>query len=237
MTIQRDWSTGLAAGSTGIAFIGYNGTTKSAGKFDGGTTAPSNTTRLNYDGNLYATAFYGSGAGLSSTTVPIASINASGTPSSTTFLRGDGQWITVSVPVTSVVGQTGAVTATQVRDALLAVDGASSGLDADLLDGQHASAFATSGHTHSGYVSTDVGAGGIGSFALCTRNVSGAITAGSTYAGSSLIPFSGYLDTIPPVGSALSMTRGGESALSGTWRAISGMSTGSFGVVVFQRIA
>lgn len=60
MTIQRDWSTGLAAGSTGIAFIGYNGTTKSAGKFDGGTTAPSNTTRLNYDGNLYANTFYAS---------------------------------------------------------------------------------------------------------------------------------------------------------------------------------
>ena len=31
---------------------------------------------------------------------------------------------------------------------ILTVDGAGSGLDADLLDGQHASAFAPAGHTH-----------------------------------------------------------------------------------------
>lgn len=49
---------------------------------------------------------------------------------------------TVTAPVSSVVGLTGAITATHVRDALLAVDGHGNGLDADLLDGQHASAFA-----------------------------------------------------------------------------------------------
>lgn len=45
--------------------------------------------------------------------------------------------------VSSVVGQTGVVTATQILTALLAVDGAGSGLDADLLDGQSSAAFAT----------------------------------------------------------------------------------------------
>jgi len=45
--------------------VAYNGTTKTAGQFDGGTTAPSNTTRLNYDGYLYATKIYGDGSSLS----------------------------------------------------------------------------------------------------------------------------------------------------------------------------
>ncbi len=44
--------------------------------------------------------------------------------------------------VLSVAGQTGAVTASQILTALLAVDGAGSGLDADTVDGIQASAFA-----------------------------------------------------------------------------------------------
>jgi hypothetical protein len=59
MTIQRDLVTGLTAGSTGTGYLRYNGATKAAGQFDGGATAPTNTTRLNYDGNFYATNFYG----------------------------------------------------------------------------------------------------------------------------------------------------------------------------------
>lgn len=39
-------------------------------------------------------------------------------------------------------------TAADVLTKMLTVDGAASGLDADLLDGQHASAFATASHTH-----------------------------------------------------------------------------------------
>jgi hypothetical protein len=60
MSNQRDLSTGLIAGSTGLAYIKYNGTTKTAGTFDGGTTDPTNTTRLNYDGNLYVTNLFSS---------------------------------------------------------------------------------------------------------------------------------------------------------------------------------
>jgi hypothetical protein len=37
---------------------------------------------------------------------------------------------------------------------ILTVDGGSSGLDADTLDGQHASSFAAASHTHSGYLTT-----------------------------------------------------------------------------------
>jgi hypothetical protein len=55
---------GVTAGSASASFITYNGTTKTSGQFDGGSTAPTNTTRLNYDGNLYATNFFGNGSNL-----------------------------------------------------------------------------------------------------------------------------------------------------------------------------
>lgn len=55
---------GVTAGSTSTSFIEYNGQTKTSGQFDGGSTAPTNTTRLNYDGHLYATKFFGDGSGL-----------------------------------------------------------------------------------------------------------------------------------------------------------------------------
>ncbi len=48
----------FTAGSTSIGFVQYNGTTAAAGQLDGGSTAPSGTTRLNYGGYLYATRFY-----------------------------------------------------------------------------------------------------------------------------------------------------------------------------------
>lgn len=55
---------GVTAGSTSSSFVEYNGTTATTGQFDGGTTAPSGTTRLNYGGHFYATQFHGDGANL-----------------------------------------------------------------------------------------------------------------------------------------------------------------------------
>jgi hypothetical protein len=43
----------VTAGSSTVGVVQYNGLTQAAGQFDGGSTAPSATTRLNYDGNLY----------------------------------------------------------------------------------------------------------------------------------------------------------------------------------------
>ncbi len=63
-------------------------------------------------------------------------LGPSGTPSASTYLRGDGSWATPSPA--------------EILAALLTVDGSGSGLDADLLDGNSSAAFATAGHNHSG---------------------------------------------------------------------------------------
>ena len=59
---------GLSAGSADTGFLQYAGTTRTVGQLYGGITAPSGTTRLNYDGNFYATNFFGNGASLTSLT-------------------------------------------------------------------------------------------------------------------------------------------------------------------------
>ncbi|MFC6977604.1 phage tail protein [Microbulbifer taiwanensis] len=50
--------TNIAAGSSTKGALYYNGTTRSAGRLYGGSTNPSSSTRLNYDGYLNATRFY-----------------------------------------------------------------------------------------------------------------------------------------------------------------------------------
>jgi hypothetical protein len=52
---------GRTSGDTGTGYLLYAGTTRTAGRLYGGTTAPSGTTRLNYDGYLYATRLYDGG--------------------------------------------------------------------------------------------------------------------------------------------------------------------------------
>lgn len=58
-------------------------------------------------------------------------------------------------------------------------DGAGSGLDADLLDGKHASDFAAAGHSHA-YVPTSIAAGGLYSYTSITGG-SGDFTKGGLY--------------------------------------------------------
>ena len=48
------------AGNTGVGAVKYNGTTKEEGQFYGGTGNPTNSIRLNYDGDFYATRFISS---------------------------------------------------------------------------------------------------------------------------------------------------------------------------------
>lgn len=68
---DRTWAvvslpSGQTAGSSTAGYLQYSGTTATAGQINGSTTAPSNTTRLNYEGNLHATNFYGDGSNLTS---------------------------------------------------------------------------------------------------------------------------------------------------------------------------
>lgn len=50
--------TSIAAGNGTIGALRYNGNSRSSGQLYGGTANPIATTRLNYDGSLYATRFY-----------------------------------------------------------------------------------------------------------------------------------------------------------------------------------
>lgn len=50
---------GVTSGNDVSSFIEFNGNTSTAGQFDSSTTAPTDTTRLNYNGSLYATNFIG----------------------------------------------------------------------------------------------------------------------------------------------------------------------------------
>jgi hypothetical protein len=72
---------GVTAGSSSSSFVEYNGTTRTNGQFDGGTTDPNGSLRLNYSGYLYATRFYGNGGFLTNVgnnVINILSIDSNG---------------------------------------------------------------------------------------------------------------------------------------------------------------
>lgn len=106
--------------------------------------------------------------------------------------------------------------------------GAASGFDADLLDGQHGSYYAVASTTATSLaakVDDDVG-NPFGVGAIAKMNViSGAITAGSTTSGSNLTY--SYLD-----GATV-----GAISPSGTWRNITGATINDPGNGLFQRIS
>ena len=102
---------GVAAGSNSVSFIKYNGITKAAGNFDSGSTNPSNTNRLNFDGYFYATRFYGDGSNLTNVNATKLStgrlINNSvfdGTSDITTTKWGTARSITIGNTTKSVDG-------------------------------------------------------------------------------------------------------------------------------------
>ena len=80
-------------GSANSAAV-INGATLSAVYTTDPTVFP--TPSVAFTGSVTATQFNGSGAGITALTLPVGSINATGTPSSTTYLRGDGTWATIS---------------------------------------------------------------------------------------------------------------------------------------------
>ena len=79
-----------------------------------------------------------------STIVPIITVAANGRISEIAN-------VSISFPVTSVAGVTGAVSNTNLLNGIIAVDGIGSGLDADLLDGLQGSSYANSNFAQAGY--------------------------------------------------------------------------------------
>ena len=110
------------------------------------------------------------------------------------------------------------LSAATILSLLLTVDGASSGLDADLLDGKHASAFAAAIHSHSGYASTDLGAIGVGVMLPCVLGATATIASGGTTAG-------------------INLSNQGTSISTGTWRNIGKGAVAAGNTGTFQRIS
>lgn len=149
-----------------------------------GRTTTSGTATLELQGDttisLAVTAGSGGGGGgstnLSYTASPTNGVVASdtGTDATLTLAGGTNAGLMAPADYTKLAGIESGATADQsaaeILAALLTVDGAGSGLDADLLDGNSSAAFATSGHTHSGVYEP---AGTVASHEADTTNVHG----------------------------------------------------------------
>jgi hypothetical protein len=83
--------TGLTAGSASVGWVNYAGTTKTLGQWYGGTSDPTNTTRLNFDGYLYATKIYGDLSGATGVTNATNATNLTGAQKLTIWLPA-GAW-------------------------------------------------------------------------------------------------------------------------------------------------
>lgn len=123
---------GVTAGSTSASFVKYSGTTATAGQFDGGTTVPTGTTRLNYGGYLYATKLYSgasevytrtsfaSGGSTFNSTTGVVIAHSMGAPSAYSVLVTPtsngagyiGEWYVVKGTNTMTVYCTGSTTTT-----------------------------------------------------------------------------------------------------------------------------
>lgn len=72
---------GAVAGANYTSFVAYAGMDKTVGSFYGGTTVPTSSIRLNYDGHFFATKFIGDGSSLTgipqegSITLPVGPVN------------------------------------------------------------------------------------------------------------------------------------------------------------------
>lgn len=119
---------GITAGSSSTSFVKYNGTTSASGQFDGGTTTPTATTRLNYGGYFYPTALNLVGSSDTSTTATHYFVETE----TDGYVR----------PKTLANVKDEIVVASEVLTKIKTVDGSGSGLDADLLDGQDGSYYA-----------------------------------------------------------------------------------------------
>jgi hypothetical protein len=104
--------TSITSGASTVGAVRYNGTTATAGQFYGGTTNPTQTTRLNYNGNLHSTSFVGPLSGNATTASTLETprtINGTsfdGSAAITTSSWGTSRNITVGNTTRAVDGST-----------------------------------------------------------------------------------------------------------------------------------
>jgi len=107
--------TGLTVTATIVGSINGNAATATTAETVTTAAQPAITsvgtlTSLSVTGAVGASQFNGSGAGITALTLPIGSINATGTPGSSTYLCGNGTWATVTAPLSipiSAINATG----------------------------------------------------------------------------------------------------------------------------------
>ena len=96
-------------GSTTIGSVKYNGTTRLDGSFDGGTTAPNSSTRLNYNGNFFANSITAIGnLAVTGTSQTAGAFDASSSnPTATTRLNYNGNLFANSITAVGNLAVTG----------------------------------------------------------------------------------------------------------------------------------
>jgi hypothetical protein len=114
---------GLTSGSAGVGYVTYNGTTATVGQFDGGTTAPSGTTRLNYGGNFYATNFYGIGTNLTALSASNVNTGTLGSTYGGTGVNNGSSTLTMAGSVTHAGAFARTFTATGITNLTLPTSG------------------------------------------------------------------------------------------------------------------
>lgn len=196
---------GVTSGSTSGSFLAYNGTTAAAGQLDGGTTAPSGTTRLNYGGYLYATRFYGDGSNL---TALSGSSISSGT-------------VAFTYLPTIYVGTT-AVQSTSATQALTGISSITGGTTLSLQAAGNSNTTLTSTGTGTTTVSSaggvSVSSSGTGGISIGSANASGDIAIGrfDTAAHATYVYGGGSGTATSGTAGHLYLRGGSNDALSGT---------------------
>lgn len=177
-----------------------------AGEFNNTATAPTNTNRLNYEGNFYATNLNGN--------LELSNIVATGTRDSTTFLRGDG---TFAVPKGAVstketVYVTGSGTFTADPKALftqvICTGGGGGGGGSDWTSGYGAAGGGGAGGTSSTWY-TPAEMGATAAYAVGAAGTAGAASTGGTGG-------TGGASTFNPVGTGATLTGSGGVGGTGT---------------------